>query len=85
MIPYTNPILYLSFCKLCDTSFHNLDFKRCSGLLTDEPEDINDEDMPELVKRIAERCEAEEAAKAALAKLRAQELPSGLPAWPNRL
>ena len=32
-------IFYLSFCKLCDTSFHNLDLKRCSGLLADEPEE----------------------------------------------
>ena len=32
-------ILYLSFVKLCDTSFRNLDFKRCSGPLADEPEE----------------------------------------------
>merc|ERR1712180_265472 len=28
---------FFAFCKLCDTSFRNLDFKRCSGLLADEP------------------------------------------------
>ena len=32
-------MLYLSFCKLCDTSFRNLDFERCSGPLADEPEE----------------------------------------------
>merc|ERR1711973_127969 len=30
-------MFYLSFCKLCDTSFRNLDFKCCSRPLADEP------------------------------------------------
>merc|ERR1712083_1292078 len=34
---FLRPLINFFFCKLCVSSFRNLDFKCCSGLLADEP------------------------------------------------